>query len=833
MQTIGCPICGEPLPGAARYCARCGEDTPSSDTTLRLKYPASVGKSSVPRSDSSKQNEAMHLESTETTVTLASRLFRRSNRARLLDLDIASGSFDFEDEPDEDEIIEPHATWHKVVEHRTPATLPAVALPRFKRAGRSRLSPALRSPRTFFWPGLLALLALLLGGAFGVALSFGREVPQPKPVPVVPTLQGSPPIIALGGIVNLRGSHFTPDARITLSRDKHIPLTDTGGATTLQADAQGSFSDTVVVDPSWLAGVHSLYATSASTNQQAAFSVTVTGKNALQGPPHLLLSATSLDLGAGDPVTNNSKLLALSNAGGGLVTWRASTNQPWLQITPKSGTIASGSHLSVIVVGDRSSLAPGTYKSSISFASNTEQITLSVSMKVIPLQVNHEAVLQVSSAALSFAATAGVGGLQSQLLAVNNPGVQLLSWGSSSTTQNGSGWLSVTPGRGSIAPGGQQNIAVNVNSSGLGPGVYKGTLLFSNRGTQAIQGSPQNVYVTLIVAPLCTLSLTPNNLTFTGTAGQSAPGNQALKMSVARGCSTNQHWTATVTTNSGGKWLTLNHTGGSALTTLQVGVNTAGLAAGTYSGTLTFTGSVDVQMVPVTLHLKSVPPVPCSLNAPSTLSLQGTAGQTTPVAQSVTLSTSGSCAGALNWTTTTTGAWLSASASGTLIQPATAGITIQASLGGLAANTYTATAIISAVDSVTNQTVGSVSVTVTLTVLPQCTLQTPSTGILAFSAATGSDPLVTNQSFTIGVNGNCSDLATITPAVSGGGATWLTVSPGANTVSSGGQVTFTVTVASSTLATGTYTATILLSAQVGAAALADSPQSLTVTLTVS
>jgi hypothetical protein len=834
MQTIGCPICGEPLPGAARYCARCGEVASSSDITLRLKYPASeptpIVKSSLPMSGGRKNNEIAYLESTATTVTLASRLFRKSTRARLLDPDLEFDTFSLEDEL-ADEFVEPHATWHKVVEHRTPATLPAVASTRFKRPGRrSRL---FHSPRNFFWLALLALLALLLGGAFGVALSFGRVASKPKPVPAVPTLQGSPPIIALGGIVNLRGSHFAPYGQVTLSRDNHLPLTDTGGANTLQADAQGSFSDTVVIDPLWLAGIHSLYATNKSTHEQAAFSVTVTGKNALQGPPHLLLSATGLDLGAGDPVTNNSKLLALSNAGGGLVTWQASTNKPWLQITPKSGTITSGSHLSVIVVGNRSGLDSGTYQASISFSSNTEQVTLGVSMQVIPLQVNHEAVLQVSTAALSFAATAGATGPQSQPLAVNNPGVQMLSWGSSISVQNSSGWLSVTPGQGDVAPGGQQNVAINVRSSGLAPGVYKGTLLFSNQGTQAIQGDLQSVYVTLNVAPLCTLSLVPDNLTFTGTTGQSAPDNQALKMSVAKGCTTNQQWSATVATNSGGKWLTLNHASGSTLTTLQVGVNTAGLAAGTYSGTLTFTGSVDVEIVSVTLHLKAVPPVPCSITAPGTLNLQGTAGQADPATQSVTLSTGGSCPDALDVTTTTTAAWLSASSSGTLIQPATAGIAIQAALSGLAANTYTGTMTISAVDSVTNQTVGTVSVTVTLTVLPPCTLQAPSTGTLAFSAATGSDPLVASQNFTIGLTGNCSGAATIMPAVSDSNATWLAVSPGINTVSSGGMATFAVTVTSSTLAIGTYTVTISLYAQVGSTAIAASPQSLTVMLTVS
>ena len=199
------------------------------------------------------------------------------------------------------------------------------------------------------------MLALLLSGAFGIVTSFGRTMPKVVQHPP-PALLASPATIALGGIVTLRGTHFTPGGDVILSRDAHIPLVDTGGLSTIQADTNGLFSDTIVVDPAWLSGTHTLYAIDLRTHKQALLPLLVTGHNALQGPPHLVLSSDTLDLGSGDGTTNTSKLLALSNAGDGVSTWQASVSQSWLQITPQSGEVASGKHLSVIVAANRASL---------------------------------------------------------------------------------------------------------------------------------------------------------------------------------------------------------------------------------------------------------------------------------------------------------------------------------------------------------------------------------------------------------------------------------------------------------------------------------------------
>lgn len=727
-----------------------------------------------------------------------------------------------QDDADEEEMAH-HESWHLEVPHKASRPIPAVgrrSLP--APAWFSRLTH-LRATRSFFWLSTLVLIALLLSGAFGIAASFGRTRAVPNPPPA---LLVSPATIEMGGIVTIRGTHFTPGGEVTLSRDQHIPLLDTGNVSTLQANAQGSFSDSIVADPQWLAGKHILYATDMHLHQQALMPILVTGKNALQGPPHLLLSSGSLDLGAGDQVTNASKLMALSNAGGGVATWQASASQSWLQITPQSGSVASGQHASVIVAADRSRLTPGNYQATITFTSNTGQLTLPVSLQVTVLQQSHQAVMQVSPATLAFAGAARGSAPDQQAITISNPGSRPLVWGAGI---HGAGWLWTSPSSGTIAPGSQQTIIVGVTTDGLDSGVYKGEIAFVKQGLQPVQGSPQSVYVSLTVTPACTLALSSSSMGFSGQHGAASPASQSLSIGIAQGCQSSQSWSATTATSSGGSWLHVSASHGVTPAKISVSANTAGLAPGTYQGTLTFSSSAGSQLLTVTL---TVMPVPCSVSGSSALSLQGTAGQSSAVAANVPISAAGDCAHALSWTSSSNSSWLSGSPGGTFTSSAS--LKIQADLSNVSAGTYSGSVTFNVVDSVTGQAIGSVVISVTLTAQPStppanpCALGSPSSNSLGFSASAGSDPAAPSASVTISVTGTCASSITIIPSADDNGGGWLTVS-GPVTIASGSTATFTVTVASATLTSGTYTGTITLSASNG---ISGSPHSITVTLTV-
>lgn len=834
MQTKSCPLCGEPLPESASYCAGCGEAAPSSETTLRLQrthFDGTASETRAARSNSLEDSEMLSLEPGESDATI--RLFRKK-MAWVVDEDLEKLNALVEEESD-DEVSEQHSTWQKVVEHKTPPTLPVVALSgsRLKRKHRYPFFPHRQfEPGLFFWLSLSVLLILLLGGAFGVALSFGREA-RPS-VSARPTLQIAPTTSMLGGIVTLHGTHFTTEGRLTLSRDQRLPLLDTNGVSSIQADAHGAFSDTVIIDPAWLAGLHRLYVTDMHTGQQAQFPLLVIGRNVLQGPPHLLLSSGSLDFGSGDEATNASRLLALSNAGGGQLLWQADSGQPWLQISPQSGVIPSGGHLSAIVAVNRARLTPGAYSANVVFMSNTEQVMFAVNMQVIPLQPAHQAVLQLSSAALTFNATASGPNPQSQVITVSNPGIQQLLWGATITLQNGNNWLWVSSSSGKVSPGGQQAVAIGINSQNLTPGVYKGTLLFANQGPQSIQGSPQSIFISLTVAPLCTLALTPGSLRFSGVHGQASPVAQVLHIGVAPGCTTSQHWDVSSATIAGGNWLSVNQSRGSTPAQLQVSVNSASLAPGNYAGTLTFVAQAGSQIVPVMLTIN---PIACGITAPTTLTLQGTAGQANPVSQNAVLNSSGDCAHTLRWTSTTSvttpgvASWLSAASTGLLTPPASASVSVEANLAGMSANTYSGIVTITVMDNTTNQMIGTVQIAVTLMVLAQCVLQTPSSSDLPFSASVGSNPAVSSGSFTVGVTGTCAGNVTITASGDAGSSGWLTVTSPV-TLASGETTTITVTITSSALAAGSYSGTVVLTATDGNGPISGSSQTVSVQLTI-
>src|SRR5579885_3030849 len=347
MQTVSCPTCGDPLADAGGYCARCGQAELTADVTQSLKH-SQAGQSSP--SERNARGEAppegdeallewinagptaklspqgVHMpgetppqgleayqtleltrktanayqetppDGTESTLNL--KRMRRGARARLEEDMLASSEQALEEDQD-DEVIEQRATWQKVVEHRTGPTLPIVAAvsPGLFQHLRASLQANGRSPRMYFWLSVAVLCCLLLAGGFGIASSFGHSAPPPPPAPL---LQASPTAIALGGIITLRGLHFSPHGTVALSRDGSIAMEDTGGASSVQADAHGLFSDTVIVDPAWLAGPHTFYALDMHTHRQALAKIMVTGQNALQGPPRLLLSSSSLDLGSGE-----------------------------------------------------------------------------------------------------------------------------------------------------------------------------------------------------------------------------------------------------------------------------------------------------------------------------------------------------------------------------------------------------------------------------------------------------------------------------------------------------------------------------------------------------
>ncbi len=94
-------------------------------------------------------------------------------------------------------------------------------------------------------------------------------------------------------------------------------------------------------------------------------------------------------------------------------------------------------------------------------------------------------------------------------------------------------------------------------------------------------------FAVALTTPPPEFSATPLQLTFNAGANQTNPPPQNVALSVNQaGAFT---WTAAVSTQSGGNWLSVSPTSGTFPTTVEVSAKIAGLTIGNYSGTVTIT----------------------------------------------------------------------------------------------------------------------------------------------------------------------------------------------------------------------------------------------------
>ncbi len=240
MQVIRCPQCGKSLPWIAHYCANCGHALTSCDdgydATIKFRKPARKelqASYKIPAFYAIKDGQ---LQQVAAAADIEPRSLGNGHSPRVsvqtLDNDndlIAQQRIDewLSDNEDEDE-LERRATWQKIVTHKTPTLtfvaprvfavvdtgvprpasslspntptasahvpplLPVTPLINLEPPRNKRRMPSF--PRLSSWITVLVLLALLLGGAFGIYVSLGKYNTPPKSSPNVMSLQVSPSI---------------------------------------------------------------------------------------------------------------------------------------------------------------------------------------------------------------------------------------------------------------------------------------------------------------------------------------------------------------------------------------------------------------------------------------------------------------------------------------------------------------------------------------------------------------------------------------------------------------------------------------------------------------
>lgn len=261
-------------------------------------------------------------------------------------------------------------------------------------------------------------------------------------------------------------------------------------------------------------------------------------------------------------------------------------------------------------------------------------------------------------------------------------------------------------------------------------------------------------------------------LTFNAAVGGAAPATQAFTISNGPGCSAG-NWTLAADS----AWLTADQKGGTIAangsTKVSVGISTANLKVGTYTGHIHL--SPGTNTITVTLHVQLLPT--CLTATTSTLNFSAAAGGTA-AAQTATIANGATCS-AGTWSVASDAAWLLVNGGGQIATGGSANATVNISTTGLAAGDHTGHLTFSANGS------NPAIVTVNLTIqVPPCL--TADQRALTFSGDVGSSPR-NPASQTIVVT-NCGPAGTITAAT--GGAGWLTVTGGGQT-NAGAQTVFT------------------------------------------
>jgi uncharacterized protein (TIGR03437 family) len=305
-------------------------------------------------------------------------------------------------------------------------------------------------------------------------------------------------------------------------------------------------------------------------------------------------------------------------------------------------------------------------------------------------------------------------------------------------------------------------------------------------------------------------------LTFTATAGAANPPSQQLSVTATAG--PNVTYTAVVT--SGASWLSVapgsGTTNGAALT---VSVNTSGLSANTYNGTIAITPAGGAAIpVGVTLTLTSLPSL---VSTPNSLKFAYSPGAP-PGSQTLNITSSGS---ALSYTATPnpSGSWLQISSPGGSTGSSETVSIDSGVVAGLATGTYNGAVVFACSPAAScGNTGGQLSVPVTLTVTATLT---PAPSAVTFNYTIGGTAPAATP---VAVASNGGAIAyTITGATTSGG-NWLTLSASSATTPTGFSASVNAGVLT-TLGAGTYNGSIALSS----AGATVSPVIVPVTLVVS
>jgi len=373
----------------------------------------------------------------------------------------------------------------------------------------------------------------------------------------------------------------------------------------------GTFTFTLLAPSSVPAGLSGTLTIQPSSNY-GAVNIPVTVNGGGTGAGTLTVNPFSLAfngaIGGTQPATQTLSITSSDFFTSQYFFATATSSGNWLTVTPQSGITPTTLNVSV---NPNALTAAGTYQGSITV---TPQTGIGAGFPVnIPVTLNLTQSFTITANPTPLSLTGAAGSSAVSTTVQVTPSTGNPSFSTTVTTDIGSGWLSAVSSTSTLPA----SVIVTANPVGLSQGTYTGSVAIVSGGVTV-----GTIPVTLTVGASATLQVTPAVMTFTHqTTGSANPPSQTVQITST---GTTANWTASSTAN----WLTVTPQSGVTPGAVAVGVNPAGLSAGTYNGTVTVSSS-GVTNSPRTINVTLTVTTPA---LPQITSLQNSASLSPTVA---------------------------------------------------------------------------------------------------------------------------------------------------------------------------------------------------------
>ncbi len=557
----------------------------------------------------------------------------------------------------------------------------------------------------------------------------------------------------------------------------------------------------IATNPGTYTGTVLLYSTYGNLNVPVTLQIGGGGLSGLIATPN----PVTFNVAVGG--TAASQTVNITDNGGAVgvtaVNATTTTGQTWL--------IPSVGNSAVNVGINPAGLLTGTYTGTVNVTTTLGLVTIQVNLSVGGSGVTTTGTgLQLGASALSFAYEIGQVAPPSQVVSVASSAGQYFF---NATPQAGT-FLVVSGGSGNT-PG---SFTVGVNAVGLTAGTYTGSISV----TSSASSTPQTIPVTLVVSSTSLIQVSQSSITLTAPLGSAQPLTQTIQVN----STDTQTIGFTAAASSTSNWLSVTASTPTSPSTITITANPAGLAQGTYTGTVTLTASSPTIVanspftIPVTLIVGSGVGTGTGTGGlvaqPASLTFAQATNGSIPATQVISVSGPSGVTYSAVASLPSGQNWLTVSPSNFAL-PATLTVSVNGST--LPVGTYSGSIVVSSFGTGSSQTIPVTLTVGTSAIVPSLVVSPTSLTPISFSG--GAAPATQNIQVSLS-NGNPVPFTAAATTASGG--SWLSVTPTSGTT----PAPVSVLVNPLGIPAGTYTGTVTITIN-GAAG---SPLSLPITLTI-